>query len=194
MIEAELRYYIQPLFNFVGETTYFKFFTPNKITALAFISGVFSGCAIAGNYLYLALMLLLFSGLCDVMDGTIARLTNNTQKVGAYIDLISDRMVEAAVILGFTILMPENYFAFILFFVAVLFHFTTFLATSVLYDNQSEKSIYYDHSLVERAEAFLVFSLMLLFPIYSFSLLMIFNTIVFFDGLARFYRIISLSK
>ncbi len=189
MIEAHLRTKIQPLFNKLGYLCV-GYVTPNMITAIAFITGITSGVAIASNHLWCALGLLLFSGLCDVMDGTIARLSNNTQKIGAYIDLISDRMVEGAVILGFAFLYPQHYLAYILFFIAVMLHFSTFITAGALFANSGAKSMHHDHSFVERAEAFLVFALMLLFPDYIFSLLMIFNTIVFADGMARFYRVV----
>jgi len=190
MIEAHIRTRLQPLFNKIGHCCV-DLISPNTITALAFITGIASGIAIAQNRLMLALGFLLFSGLCDVMDGTIARLSNNAQKIGAYIDLISDRMVEAAVILGFAVSYPQHYLAYLLFFVAVMLHFSTFITAGALFANEGNKSMHYDHSVVERAEAFAVFALMLLFPQYIFSLLMMFNTIVFADGMARFYRVVK---
>ncbi|MGE4168292.1 MAG: hypothetical protein AB7E68_01985 [Candidatus Babeliales bacterium] len=73
--------------------------------------------------------------------------------------------------------------------IALLFHFSTFLAAGALFENTGSKSMHHDHSLVERAEAFIVFSLMMLFPHQLHLLLMAFNTIIFLDGALRCYRI-----
>lgn len=189
MIEAQIRNRIQPWFDKIGCLCPTKI-TPNMVTILALVSGLLAGLAIALGHRFLGLGLLWFSGLCDVMDGTIARLYNKAQKTGAYIDLIADRMVEAAIILGFTIAYPQHYLAYITFFIAVMLHFSTFLAAGALFTNSGLKSMHYDKSMVERAEAFIVFSLMLLFPQLIFSFLMTFNTIVFADGMSRFYRVV----
>ena len=108
MIEAQIRNKIQPYFDMVGSLCSTKI-TPNMVTLLALVSGLLAGLAIALGHRFLGLGLLWFSGLCDVMDGTIARLYNKAQKTGAYIDLIADRMVEAAIILGCNMYYPEHY-------------------------------------------------------------------------------------
>lgn len=189
MIEARVRHKLQPWFNKLGYNIPHHI-TPNMLTMTAFISGIVAGCSIAYGFYLIALYFLWFSGLCDVMDGTVARLHNNAQKIGAYIDLITDRMVEAAIILGFAVAYPQYLFTYLLFLIAVLLHFSTFLAAGALSLNTGEKSMYYDHSIVERAEAFVVFSLMLLFPDYIFLWLMSFNVLVLLDGLRRFFKVI----
>ena len=188
MIEGHVRTKIQPWFDKLGTLLHIKI-TPNLITIIALFSGIISGVCISAHCMFSALGLLWLSGLCDVMDGTVARITNRKQAVGAFIDLISDRMVEAAIILGFTFLYPQYYLAYILFFIALLLHFSTFVAAGALMKNNGSKSMHHEFSLVERAEAFIVFSLMMLFPEYIFVTLMSFNVIIFVDGMARFYRV-----
>jgi len=78
----------------------------------------------------------------------------------------------------------------IVFLIAVLLHFSTFLAAGALFKNTGPKSMYYDSSLVERAEAFVVFFLMLLMPEYAYYSLMCFNGLVFCSGIARYTRVI----
>ncbi len=192
VIEFHIRSVLQPWFNKLGNLCSTKV-TPNNITTLALVTGLCAGLAISIKMPLLGLGLVWFSGLCDVMDGTLARLCNNSQKIGAYFDLIADRMVEAAIILGFAIAYPQHYLAYICFLIAVLLHFSTFLAASALFANTGAKSMHYDHSYVERAEAFIVFTLMLLLPNYIFAFLTVFNCIVFTDGLHRFYRVVRLS-
>lgn len=70
--------------------------------------------------------------MLDVLDGTVARLTGCSTKIGAYVDLIFDRMVEASVIMGFYFLLPQYALAYLLFFVSVLFNFTTFIVAGTI--------------------------------------------------------------
>ena len=190
MIETYVRPWLQPFFDTFG-----KFIaphaSPNTITILALIFGISAAGAIMIDHMVIGLICMLFSGMCDILDGTVARLTNTSSPRGAYIDLIIDRMVEAAIILGFMIRYPQYHIAYTTFFVAVLLHFSTFIAAGALFKNKGNKSMHYDRSIVERAEAFMVFVLMFLFPNYLFQLLISFNAIVFCAGLSRFVRVIQ---
>ena len=195
MIETHMRTKVQPFFDKIGHNFCIPYhISPNMVTLAAFITGIVAALFICANCLLLALLFLLLSGMCDILDGTVARITNQSQKVGAYIDLISDRMVEAAIILGFTLLYPQHYLAYIVFFVAVLLHFSTFVAAGALFPNMGKKSMHYDQSIVERAEAFVVFACMMLFPSFIFELLMFFNIIVIIAGLTRFIRVLDYAK
>ena len=189
MIEYHLRKMFQPLFNFVG--IFFSNISPNSITAAAFITGIAAAICIACDYWIGALFFLALSGISDVLDGTVARLTYQATPCGAYIDLISDRMVECAIIFGFTFRYPQHHIAYLFFLTALLLHFSTFVAAGALFKNKGEKSMHYDHSLIERAEAFIIFGIMILFPHYLFATLISFSMTIFADAIARFIRVIS---
>ena len=190
MLEAHVRIKAQPFFNKLGTILLRYRFEANTITLISFITGAIAGISLAFHYSILALFLLWFSGLCDVMDGTIARLSGTTKKIGAYIDLISDRMVESAIILGFTFFAPQHYLSYIIFLIAVLFHFSTFVVAGAIFKNNGPKGMHYDQSLIERAEAFITFSLMMIYPHYIFQILMVFNALVIYTALTRFKRVL----
>lgn len=195
MIETYLRKKLQPLFDTI--TVWFLVplnITPNMVTFVAFVCGIFAAGLLSFNYQKIALSFLMFSGLLDVLDGTLARLLNQSQKVGAYVDLISDRMVEAAIILGFAFSYPQYYIAYIMFFIAVLLHFSTFVVAGSLYPNMGTKSMHYDKSLVERAEAFLFFALMIMMPQHISPLLTFFNMLIFGSGITRFFRVLQFAR
>ncbi len=163
--------------------------TANQMTLCALVSGILSAIFLGQGYMIIALAFLWLSGLCDVLDGTIARLTNTTHPFGAYTDLIADRMVESALMIGFALRYPENYLSYLLFMVALLFHFSTFVVAGSVFQNNGPKSMHHDRSIVERAEAFVVFSFMILYPQGIFYILMPFTVIVFISGCARFLRV-----
>jgi archaetidylinositol phosphate synthase len=189
MLETHLRKYVQPACNTLGCLFISVGLTPDKITLLAFISGILSAVALALHYTIFALLFLWISGFLDIMDGTVARITQKAHAFGAYSDLIADRMVESALMVGFTFAYSDYYLAYITFLIALLFHFSTFLAAGALFKNEGPKSMHYDRSLVERAEAFVVFSAMMLFPTYIFPLLMTFNLFIFGSGISRYIRV-----
>ena len=188
MIELHVRSKVQPIFNYTGKLVA-PFCTPNSLTLIAFLTGCTAGIAFAYNYVWAGLSLLWISGLCDVLDGTVARLTNNAQAIGAYFDLIADLMVEVAVIFGFAYQYPQDMWAYLLFFAALILHFSTFVMAGALMQNSGVKSMYHDHSIIERAEAFIVFSLCALLPANRFYFLISFDLLIIFDALLRLYRI-----
>lgn len=190
MIDTRLRHHVQPLFDRAGRQMYRAGFTPGQITAAAFVIGISAGIFISRQWMGPALVLLWLSGSLDVLDGTVARLSGSTTNTGALLDLILDRMVEAAVILGFYFLAPEHTLAYLLFFVGVIFNFSTFLAAGALFPNTGGKSMHYDPGILERTETFLLFTGMILWPAGRFGLLMVFNTLMFITGILRFYRLI----
>ncbi len=194
MLETHIRARVQPFFNLLGKSLIPLNITPNEITVASFIFGIGAGIAIAFHYFLIGLGFLLLSGLGDILDGTVARLTNNSQKTGAYMDLIADRMVEASFILGLSIAFPEHHLAYILFLISVLLHFSTFVVAGSLFQNDGPKSMHYDKSLIERAEAFVFFSVILLFPQYTFELLMVLNALIFCCAITRFFRVLDFAK
>ncbi|MDW7660956.1 MAG: CDP-alcohol phosphatidyltransferase family protein [Bacillota bacterium] len=194
MIDSKLRDSVQPIFDQTGSVFVKLKIQPDQITIAAFIGGLFAGGLVAYGQLIAALILLWISGLLDVLDGTVARLTGKSSSRGAYMDLVFDRMVEAAIVLGFYLLAPEYALAYILFFIGAMFNFTTFMVAGALFDNDGVKSMHYDIGIAERTETFIVFSLMMLFPGYIFGLLIAFDLLMFVTGLIRFVKILRVSK
>ncbi|MCD6117115.1 CDP-alcohol phosphatidyltransferase family protein [bacterium] len=73
---------------------------PNTFTTLSFLMGaVASYFVIIGN-LRIASLFLLFSGLCDVLDGRLARQSNKVTKFGALYDSTLDRYSEVVFFFG----------------------------------------------------------------------------------------------
>ena len=190
MIDSKLRGKVQHLFDIPARLFITLKVPPNAITVCAFVIGILCGVFIAIDRPWIAVFLLWLSGFLDVIDGSVARLSNKSSNLGAYLDLVLDRMVEAAVILGFAFLLPSNYIAYLLFFVAVIFNFSSVIVAGALFKNTGEKIMHYDVGIAERTETFVVFTLMILFNKNVYWILMIFNIIIFLTGIIRFIKII----
>ncbi len=189
MLDVHVRPRMQYLFDVCAYRCIRLGLTPNGLTLIAFCFGMCAPLFLIYGHTCTALICLAVSGLCDILDGTVARLTHTSHPFGAYIDLISDRMVEAALILGFAFLYPQFYLLYILFLISVLLHFSTFLAVGALFKNESEKSMHYDRSVVERAEVFVIFACMIIAPQYQKSLLSALTLVIFIAGLNRIRRV-----
>ncbi|MCB9652876.1 MAG: GtrA family protein [Deltaproteobacteria bacterium] len=73
---------------------------PNAITTLSVLLAAASGVSVAFGRFALAGWLYLFSGVCDFLDGRLARSTRRATRAGAALDSTLDRYAEAAVLFG----------------------------------------------------------------------------------------------
>ncbi len=194
MLDTNARKYVQSGIDNFAKISYLTKLSPNTITTIAFLIGVV-GAVLTANKLYLlAICFIWISGLFDALDGTVARLTNKSSKLGAYLDLVFDRLVEAFLIIGLYFAMPEHVLSYFMFFVAVLFNFSTFLVAASLFKNNGVKSLHYDFGIIERTETFIMFTIILIFPEYTVYILNLFNIAVIITGLIRSYRVIKYEK
>jgi hypothetical protein len=72
----------------------------------------------------------------------------------------------------------------------VLLHFSTFVVAGALFRNHGKKSMHYEHSIIERAEAFIIFSCLLLWPMFISTLLIPFSLLILSDGALRFIKVL----
>jgi CDP-diacylglycerol--glycerol-3-phosphate 3-phosphatidyltransferase len=77
--------------------------TPNALTFINLALSIVAAYAIATNHLILGGVLVLVSGLFDLLDGALARFTKQTTKFGAILDSTVDRISEAAILCGLLI-------------------------------------------------------------------------------------------
>ncbi len=191
MIDTEGRKYVQRPFDGAAKTLKLIKLHPNVITVLAFVLGITSFIFLSLGYQIQALILLWLSGAFDVLDGTVARLTGKSSKIGAYLDMIFDRLVECLVIIGFYFFMPQFAVSYFIFFLGMTFNYTTFVLAGALFQNTGNKSMHYDIGIVERTECFICFSVMMIFPVSIPIVLNIFNFLMILTGGIRMAKIIK---
>ena len=73
---------------------------PDQVTVLGTLLSVAAGLAFFQGRFRLASGLLLASGLCDILDGQLARHLGGSSRFGAFFDSTLDRLAEAAVLAG----------------------------------------------------------------------------------------------
>ena len=87
------RYYAHLIDPFFTKVAYDLKLSPNTVTTLAMISGVFSGLVLYHNYLITGAILLQLHHFLDGADGNLARLTNRCSSFGHKYDYFSDQLV-----------------------------------------------------------------------------------------------------
>jgi archaetidylinositol phosphate synthase len=131
---------------------------PNAWTMLSVIPAIAGLIALVNHYLAAGLILFALSGFMDMVDGAVARATNQTTPRGAFLDGVLDRYVELLLILGLTIYLGDTYFLLpsqiwmlLLLFGALMTSFVRAYADhrGVVSDPEEQKMM---GGLVERAE------------------------------------------
>lgn len=82
--------------------------SPNAITAASLLLCGVTGAAAALGYLPGAVWFYVFAGILDVLDGRIARLSNQQTPSGALLDSVSDRWGELFVFAGYVWFLHDS--------------------------------------------------------------------------------------
>lgn len=186
MLETGVRKYIQPYVDMLGY--FIGPIRPDWITGISLLFGIACAIAIACMYHTLAIALLWLSALCDVLDGTIARLYQQSSLRGMYADLIADRAVEGMVALGIAYAYPNCAWYTTLFVTGVLLHFSTFMLAAFMFENTGEKSVHYEASIIERSEALIAITASLVLPTYRIWILGGLSYAIIAVAILRFIR------
>ncbi|OGT37471.1 MAG: hypothetical protein A3F11_02290 [Gammaproteobacteria bacterium RIFCSPHIGHO2_12_FULL_37_14] len=195
-----LEYYLQSFYHRYFTFPFIKLdvirsVSPNFFTFMSCLTGIGVFPMLWLGQYSMATLLLLLSGYCDSMDGVLARSSNQTSVNGAVYDIMSDRMVECAVILGLFSMDPAQRGGLSLAMLSsILICVTSFLVVGIFIQNSTQKSFYYSPGMIERAEAFIFFIAMIWLPRYFNLLASIFTILVFFTAFLRIYQFVKNQK
>ena len=138
---------------------------PHVFTCVACLFGVSIIPLLSFGFSFWAFVTLMISGFLDTVDGSLARHLKISSPQGAALDIICDRIAEFAIILGLYAVEPNSRaLPTIIMLGSILICITSFLIVGVFTEKSSEKSFFYSPGLIERAEAFIAFAIMILFP------------------------------
>ncbi|MEW6033975.1 MAG: CDP-alcohol phosphatidyltransferase family protein [Chloroflexota bacterium] len=80
----------------------------NTVTVAGLVVCIGAAVAIATGHLLVGGLVVLFSGLFDILDGALARSTGKSTKFGALLDSVFDRLSEAALLFALAVLYTER--------------------------------------------------------------------------------------
>ncbi len=78
--------------------------SPNAITWLGFLLTLVAAALIGCGNLFVGGIIVLVAGFFDIVDGAVARSTNQVSRFGAILDSTLDRLSEAALLLGILVI------------------------------------------------------------------------------------------
>lgn len=165
--------------------------TANQVTLLGFLIGLTALPLLAFEQYYFALGAILLNRLLDGLDGTIARLTQISDR-GGFLDIVLDFLFYSTIPLGFALANPsENALAAAVLIYSFVGTGSSFLAFAIFAAKRQlsspaypHKSFYYLGGLTEATETILVFVLMCLIPTwfsvfaYGFASLCLLSTVL----------------
>jgi phosphatidylglycerophosphate synthase len=143
----------------------------NTVTVLGFLLGLAAAVAIALQAPLWGLALLLASRWFDGLDGTVARLTQPTDR-GAFLDISLDMLFYASIPLAFAVAAPAaNALPAAVLLAAFIGTSSSFLAFAVMAERRGlnssaypSKGLFYLGGLTEATETLLCFVAMCLWP------------------------------
>ncbi|MDC0534879.1 CDP-alcohol phosphatidyltransferase family protein [Francisellaceae bacterium] len=188
MIETHIRPIFQKICIDPIAKQFAKHTQPNTITLCSLLIGLFAALCIALDWRITAVIFMLLSGYCDVLDGTVARLNNQSSDIGTLLDIMSDRTVEVAIILCFAFRAPDYAILYLLMMGVTLLCVSSFLVVGIFSTNTSNKSFYYSPGLMERAEAFIFFIVIILIPSWQLWVALVYIILVLWTAGFRLFE------
>jgi phosphatidylglycerophosphate synthase len=164
MFDTKGRAIVQPVLDVLAQRLIRWGWTPNRITVMACVIGVCAGVAVALGYSVVAIVLLWVSGVCDALDGTVARMTKQTSAWGTLLDITLDRVVELSIVVAIALVFEEHSFSLLVLVGTFVIAMTVFLTVGAVSTRKGEKSFYYQPGWMERTECFILFTFMIIFP------------------------------
>lgn len=185
MIDSHLRRYVQPIFDIAALGLASLGVSPNFLTLVGFGLGIGVSVCFFARLNDLALILLWGSGLFDILDGSVARKAARKSDFGGLLDIICDRLMECAFIFTVAFTYESARLSSVLLLCSIVFSFSVFLSVGALIKNKGEKAFLHQAGLAERTETFIIFSLVIIFPLYASILFYTFAGMIFYTGAQR---------
>ena len=73
---------------------------PNVLTFLGLVINIVAGCFLAFGHFLTAGLVIIFAGVFDMVDGRVARATNQVTRFGGFFDSVLDRYSDIALLVG----------------------------------------------------------------------------------------------
>ncbi|MDP6418176.1 MAG: CDP-alcohol phosphatidyltransferase family protein [Candidatus Krumholzibacteria bacterium] len=105
-IQNAVRFPLEPLARFLLHIG----LTPNAMTMIGLVLSLAAGYSLIRGQMISAAWLLLFGGICDILDGSMARSGGRETRQGAFLDSTLDRLGEIAIFLGLLVVFAGQTF------------------------------------------------------------------------------------
>ena len=167
--------------------------TPNQITVVGFLIGLFAVPFIILNWWNIALACIIGNRVCDGLDGELARYQKSSSSAGGFLDICLDFLFYASIPLAFGIAAPAQWGVPAMVLLATFIGTgSSFLAFAIAAEKFQidrpqfkNKSFYYMQGLTEGSETILVFLAFCIWPNYFPVLAYLFAAACFITVITR---------
>lgn len=171
MLDGWARKRLDPALDRVAAALHTAGISANAITLSAFAIGAAAALAIALGALWIGVILILISRLCDGLDGAVAKRAGRTD-LGGYLDIVLDFAFYGMIPIAFVILDPAaNGIPGALLIAVFYANGASFLAFAAIAekrglagDARGPKSLFFTTGFAEATETIAVFAAFCLFP------------------------------
>ncbi len=169
---------------------------PFLVSLLGVALSIYGAVVLAGGQLFWAGIILLGAGLCDVIDGSLARSRNIASRFGAFIDSTFDRIAEFACFGGILVYLTERPQGFsLLEFIAAFVALAGSVLTSYTRARAEGLGLHCSVGLLERPERIALMVLGLILGRYVlFGVLMILGILTMLTSFQRIIHVYKLTR
>ena len=169
--------------------------SPNSLTIIGFVFSLITMVLISQGYLLISGILIIISSIFDLLDGALARYTNNTTNFGKFIDAVIDRLSEIAIYVGLFIYFINDSNSLLIIFLSAISN----LLVSYIKTKYESIGIEGDIGIFTRPERIISLSLALIigsFYLYIFYIFMYISILLALISIMQriFYGFINSEK
>lgn len=171
----------------VGQRLHRYGVTADMLTATGLVSATATAVAVGMGYLHLAVVLLILTGLHDLLDGPVAKASGTTSVRGAFFDSVTDRVADALILGGVAWYLASTHPGHL-----VLLPFAVLGATSLVsYQRAKAESLGLSArgGLMERAERMILLGIGFLSPLFLVPVLWVMLALTMVTAVGRFAKV-----
>jgi CDP-diacylglycerol--glycerol-3-phosphate 3-phosphatidyltransferase len=176
----------------VGQRLHRYGVTADMLTATGLVSATATAVAVGMGYLHLAIVLLILTGLHDLLDGPVAKASGTTSVRGAFFDSVTDRVADALILGGVAWYLASTHPGHL-----VLLPFAVLGATSLVsYQRAKAESLGLSArgGLMERAERMILLGFGFLSPLFLVPVLWVMLVLTMVTAVGRFAKVWRLAE
>jgi CDP-diacylglycerol---glycerol-3-phosphate 3-phosphatidyltransferase len=166
--------------------------TADLLTATGLVSATATAVAVATGHLHLAIVLLILTGMHDLLDGPVAKASGTSSVRGAFFDSVTDRVSDALILGGVAWYLVSTHPGHL-----VLLPFAVLGATSLVsYQRAKAESlgISAKGGLMERAERMILLGVGFLSPSFLVPVLWVMLGLTMATAVGRFVKVWRLAE
>jgi phosphatidylglycerophosphate synthase len=192
MLDGAVRKRLEPILDRIGVALANRGVSADAVTISGLVFGLAAAILIARQFYFSGAVLILFSRLCDGLDGAVARASHKTD-FGGFLDIVLDFVFYGAIPLAFIVADPAaNGLAGGALLFAFYVNGSSFLAFAIMAEKRTmttevrgAKSLYFTTGLAEATETIVFFLACCLLPGWFPVLAAIFAVICLYTALSR---------